>query len=112
MSDIDFRTKYDNLKSVSNFALKTSHDHTHYRCIHDDETSIRMHIDFVIAIRNRWFDLRREMISKYGIEGLELTSVTEGNSPNTDLVDIMWQHWRVTKNCIEAVKGGLSENKL
>ena len=112
MANSNFRERYDKLKFVSTFALKTSEQYTHYRGVHGDTYDVELHTRFVIAIRNKWFELRKDMISKHGTQSLEITPVSEPEVPNDEVIDVMWQHWRITKSCIEAVKSGLRKHKL
>ena len=109
---IEFRTRYNNLKRISTIALKTCDEFTKFRGVHRDTKDIENHTRYSKAIMNKWYELRRDMIRALGTYGLEIESLKEPEIVNTDPIDMMWHPWRLSKECIKAVKEGLRVNKL
>ena len=112
MNAPDFRLSYNKLRKISDLALNKTDVLTKYRGVHRDTEDISMHTRYVIAIRDKWFTLRREMIERYGAVGLEMEPYIDTDSPDNNIIENMWQHWRITKPCIAAVKHGLKKYKL
>ena len=110
--NLNFRKRYNDLKGVSQFALKTTERYTKFRGVHNDKENVEMHTRFVIAIRNKWFLLRSDMIAALGMNQLEISPTVDPCIRNEDIIDVLWQHWRMSKNCIEAIKSGLKANNL
>ena len=92
--------------------MDKSRIYTKFRGVHRDKEEIEHHIRFVIAIRDKWYQLRRDMISTLGTEGLEIIPVTTPETPNTDIIDIIYQHWAMVKPCIVSIKSGLTRNRI
>ena len=110
------RKRYNNLKRVSILALKTTEEYSTYRGVHSDASEIENQTRYILAIRNKWFELRKDMITKHGMAGMELDSmqgfVTFKKGSDDEKIDRMYQHWGFIKVCIDAVLGGLSQNHL
>ena len=116
MAKNEFRIRYNNLKRVSISALKTTENLRQFRGVHSDQSDIENQTRYILAIRNKWVELRKDMITKFGMEGLEVESmagfVTFKQGADDPKIDNMYQHWGFIKTFIDAVKGGLKQNKL
>ena len=107
-----FRISYNNLRRISAIALHTCDEYTKFRGVHGDTRDIENHTRYGIAIMNKWYQLRRDMIMTLGTKGLAIEPVPEPEHVNTDIIEPMWRPWRHSKECIKAVKEGLRVNNL
>ena len=112
MSKSSYKSRYTLLRKLTDNALDKTQEYTKYRGVHNEDDDIAGHTRYIISIRNAWYDLRRKLIDEYGPDDFAIESVQDPCCTNPDTVDIMWQHWRVTKPCIAVVIIGLKKNNL
>ena len=112
MGSIGFRVRYNNLKRLSANVLKTTDEYSKPNASQQQLRNIENLTTQVVEIRNKWINLRSDMIRKYGLQNFILTPAPVPRYHQNVSINTLWQHWHISKQCIESIKLGLTKFKL